>query len=94
MPKFNRKNKSLTAEQRIALANEQVGTALFVFEQAAVTLESARDEQFQIADDLAAEAAALQAKALDLLVLSGQVEEAGVKADQQADNLRSLLNIA
>lgn len=94
MPSIKRKNKSLTVEQRIAQANESVGTALFVFEQAAVTLEQARDEQFQIADDLAAEAAALQAKAIDLLVLSGQVEEAGLKADQQADNLRSLLNVA
>lgn len=86
-----KRNKIQTPAQRIQAANDLTGTALFVFEQAAVSLEIASDDFRAIEADLNAEALAarLQADALEeQAYVSFQRAE---QTREQAETIRGLI---
>lgn len=86
-----RKSKTLTPADRIAKANERTGTALFVFEQAAVELESATDDFRAIEADLSAQSEALRLQADALEAQAYAAFERGEQTQEQAQTIRGLI---
>jgi hypothetical protein len=100
-----RKRKTLTPAERIEAANQQTSTALFVFEQAAVSLDMAASDFQAIDADLQAEAEAKRIEAREIsrrlrseaYALENQATVAFERSEQaieQAETIRGLLGIA
>lgn len=86
-----KKSKTVSPAARIQIANERTGTALFVFEQAAVELEFAAAEFAAIEDDLNAQAAQKRVEARALDAQSDAAFERSVEVSEQAAKIRGLI---
>lgn len=81
---FNRKNKVASYEDRIAQANDATGTAIFVFEQAAITLEQSATAGYAVSDDIGLEIARLEE-------IQNNAWDDALTADSAAIKIRNLL---